>query len=176
MHPYLHADEENALVALADREDEWERQASRVHVEFDAEEELPYLCQIIASIERTYEAMTIADSSYVNKALFLLTSDFFKLRKFRDKLQRDLRHRVYKSSEDVSDTDIEKARSVPLESLIEVGRGHMTLCPFHKDKRPSFYVKNGFGYCFSCNEWSDSIKYLMKAKGIGFLDAVRALR
>jgi DNA primase len=61
--------------------------------------------------------------------------------------------------------------------LTKRGRSWLGLCPFHKEKTPSFNVnqERGFFHCFGCGESGDSIGYLMKLEGVTFPDAVRAL-
>jgi len=59
--------------------------------------------------------------------------------------------------------------------LKRAGKDFRTLCPFHHEKTPSFYVvpAKGFYKCFGCGESGDVFTFLMKRNGIGFLDAVR---
>jgi DNA primase len=51
------------------------------------------------------------------------------------------------------------------------------LCPFHKEKTPSFTVspEKGFFYCFGCHAAGDVFRYLQLAEGLAFPDAVREL-
>jgi DNA primase len=67
------------------------------------------------------------------------------------------------------------AESVP--SLKKRGRRFLGLCPFHKEKTPSFNVNpdNGVYHCFGCKESGDVITFLMRADGYTFHEAVRAL-
>src|SRR3990167_8767705 len=69
---------------------------------------------------------------------------------------------------------IKKASEVPLETLVDTKNGYI-LCQFHKDTRPSMWVKNGYGYCFSCSKIMNSITYLRKVKGLKFHEAVNML-
>jgi len=77
-------------------------------------------------------------------------------------------------SSGITDEMIDKAKLYPIEKLIEVNKG-FALCPFHDDKNPSFYVKNGYGYCFSCNKNASPIDICMEVKGYSFKDAVKFL-
>jgi DNA primase len=65
--------------------------------------------------------------------------------------------------------------SVP--SLKRRGRSWVGLCPFHKEKTPSFHVnpERGFFHCFGCHESGSAIDFLMKHDGLTFPEAVRAL-
>jgi len=67
---------------------------------------------------------------------------------------------------------IVQARQYPLEKYL--GRKGYIICPFHDEKEPSFYLK-GFGWCFSCNTWADSIKWCMEVEGMSFRQAVEHL-
>ncbi|HVU01819.1 MAG TPA: DNA primase [Polyangiaceae bacterium] len=59
--------------------------------------------------------------------------------------------------------------------LTQRGRAHIGLCPFHKEKTPSFNVneERGFYHCFGCNASGDAIKFLRELDGLSFVDAVR---
>ncbi|MBW2459568.1 MAG: toprim domain-containing protein [Deltaproteobacteria bacterium] len=62
-------------------------------------------------------------------------------------------------------------------SLKKRGRSWLGLCPFHKEKTPSFSVnqESGVFYCFGCGESGGAIDYVMKLEGLTFPEAVRAL-
>lgn len=57
------------------------------------------------------------------------------------------------------------------------GRSFVGLCPFHKEKTPSFYINpdRGFFYCFGCNEGGSAVDFVMKHDGMTFPEAVRML-
>ncbi len=54
------------------------------------------------------------------------------------------------------------------------GNSYWGLCPFHKDKNPSFCVTPSMGIykCFSCGEAGDALKFIMKTKNIEFKDLI----
>jgi DNA primase catalytic core len=62
--------------------------------------------------------------------------------------------------------------------LTKRGRSYTGLCPFHKEKTPSFHVneERGFYHCFGCGESGDAIKFLREKCGMSFQDAVGLLR
>ena len=62
-------------------------------------------------------------------------------------------------------------------SLKKKGRSWLGLCPFHKEKTPSFNVNPDKGYfkCFGCGEGGSAIDFLMKHDGLTFPEAVRDL-
>lgn len=51
------------------------------------------------------------------------------------------------------------------------------LCPFHKEKTPSFQVNpvKGFFYCFGCHKGGDVFTFLQEIEGVGFSDALKML-
>lgn len=57
------------------------------------------------------------------------------------------------------------------------GRSLTGLCPFHKEKSPSFNVneERGFYHCFGCKASGDVFKFVQETEGLSFLEAVRAL-
>ncbi len=61
--------------------------------------------------------------------------------------------------------------------LTRRGRSFLGLCPFHKEKSPSFSVnaERGFFYCFGCKEHGSAIDFVMKLEGKSFPDAARSL-
>ncbi|HEY6458611.1 MAG TPA: DNA primase, partial [Polyangiaceae bacterium] len=74
-------------------------------------------------------------------------------------------------------TDIVAVISESVPSLKKRGRRFLGLCPFHKEKTPSFNVNPDAGvyHCFGCKESGDVITYLMRADGYTFHEAVKAL-
>ncbi|MDP6572554.1 MAG: DNA primase [Rhodospirillales bacterium] len=61
--------------------------------------------------------------------------------------------------------------------LTRRGREHVGLCPFHKEKTPSFTVneEKGFYHCFGCGEHGSVIDFVMKTEGLAFPEAVERL-
>lgn len=61
--------------------------------------------------------------------------------------------------------------------LARKGRTFQGLCPFHKEKTPSFHVnpERGIYHCFGCKESGSAIDFLMKIEGMTFIEAVRSL-
>ncbi len=51
------------------------------------------------------------------------------------------------------------------------------LCPFHKEKTPSFSVNpaKGIYKCFGCGEGGDALSFIMKTRGIEFKDLIKEL-
>jgi DNA primase len=62
-------------------------------------------------------------------------------------------------------------------TLKRAGTSLKGLCPFHQEKTPSFHVvphKEIF-HCFGCGEGGDIFKFVMKTRGVEFVDAVKEL-
>jgi DNA primase len=61
--------------------------------------------------------------------------------------------------------------------LKRAGRTFKGLCPFHKEKSPSFHVNpdRGYFHCFGCGEKGGALDFVMKLEGHTFPEAVRAL-
>jgi len=61
--------------------------------------------------------------------------------------------------------------------LTRRGRSWLGLCPFHKERTPSFYVtpERGVFHCFGCGEHGNALSFVMKTEGLTFPDAVRRL-
>lgn len=57
------------------------------------------------------------------------------------------------------------------------GRSLIGLCPFHKEKTPSFHVnpERGFYHCFGCGVSGDAIRFVQETQGLSFIEAVREL-
>ncbi len=61
--------------------------------------------------------------------------------------------------------------------LTRKGREHIGLCPFHKEKTPSFTVNEdkGFYHCFGCGAHGGVIDFVMQMDGLSFPEAVQHL-
>lgn len=58
--------------------------------------------------------------------------------------------------------------------LKKSGGNYWGLCPFHKEKTPSFSVNpaKGIYKCFGCGEGGDALSYLVKTRGISFKELI----
>lgn len=61
--------------------------------------------------------------------------------------------------------------------LKKTGANWWGLCPFHKEKTPSFSVNpsKGIYKCFGCGEGGDALSYLVKTRGIQFKELITDL-
>lgn len=60
-------------------------------------------------------------------------------------------------------------------NLTKTGRHHLGLCPFHKEKTPSFNVieDRQFFHCFGCGKSGDVFHFLEEYQGLSFIDSVQ---
>ncbi len=63
---------------------------------------------------------------------------------------------------------------VPLK---QAGRTYKGLCPFHREKTPSFHVdrEKGFFHCFGCSTGGDVLKFVELYEKLSFPEAVQSL-
>src|SRR6185369_6111551 len=61
--------------------------------------------------------------------------------------------------------------------LKKAGANFLALCPFHKEKSPSFNVNphKQIFHCFGCHKGGDVFTFVKEYENIGFVDAVRRL-
>jgi DNA primase len=61
--------------------------------------------------------------------------------------------------------------------LTRRGREQIGLCPFHKEKTPSFNVVEGKGFyhCFGCGAHGTAIDFVMAIEGLGFPEAIQRI-
>ena len=85
---------------------------------------------------------------------------------FDDMLLDEIRHR----------NDIVELISMHTD-LKPSGNKFLGLCPFHKEKTPSFFVNRDeqLYYCFGCHEGGNIINFVEKINNLDFIEAVRYL-
>jgi DNA primase len=61
--------------------------------------------------------------------------------------------------------------------LRKAGKDYNGLCPFHKEKTPSFTVSTDkqIYYCFGCHEGGNAVNFLMKYENLSFPEAIESL-
>ncbi|HRZ80174.1 MAG TPA: CHC2 zinc finger domain-containing protein, partial [bacterium] len=73
---------------------------------------------------------------------------------------------------------------IPLDKVISnyvklepTSKGFKGLCPFHKEKTPSFHVNTveNFFYCFGCQASGNAITFLIQKEGLTFGEALKKL-
>jgi DNA primase len=65
----------------------------------------------------------------------------------------------------------------PYVKLRRAGRSMVGLCPFHKEKTPSFHVspERGTWHCFGCGLGGDGFSFIEKIEGVDFKGALKML-
>ena len=65
----------------------------------------------------------------------------------------------------------------PYVKLRKAGRSLVGLCPFHKEKTPSFHVslERGSYHCFGCGEGGDMFSFIQKVEGVDFKQSLQML-
>src|ERR1044071_6489814 len=64
--------------------------------------------------------------------------------------------------------------SLPLK---RAGANFITLCPFHREKTPSFNVNphKQIFHCFGCHKGGDVFRFIQEYENLSFVEAVRRL-
>ena len=140
-----------------------------------AEEAVALLSERIAEAYADYRKHADADKSAADRLVMLSMRDVEWMERLRGRLVAKLNPQLDKAWR-ITDQDVEKARAYPLEQLLgeQVVRGYVA-CPFHQDTKRHMLVKNVYGWCFSCGEWTDAIKWVQHVNQVYFLTAVRQL-
>lgn len=103
-------------------------------------------------------------------------------KKQKDKLQNEidlyLNPVVVDYTQKITDKDVEEARSVPMDLLLDFNRSGFALCLWHSDAHPSmkWWKKHNVVKCFSCNKSADTIGAIRKLNGCSFKEAVENLK
>lgn len=73
--------------------------------------------------------------------------------------------------------DIARAKSFPMDSLIEIGKDGKALCVWHSERTPSmhYYKKTNNIHCFGCNKSGDTIDAYRAIHNVSFNMAVKSL-
>ena len=74
--------------------------------------------------------------------------------------------------------DIKELVDVPTAALsygVEVHRGNMALCPFHRERHPSCKLYADHYYCFGCQAHGDVIRLVQELFGLRAIEAVKQL-
>ncbi len=58
---------------------------------------------------------------------------------------------------------------------VEVHRGNMALCPFHRERHPSCKLYDDHYYCFGCQAHGDVIRLVQELFGLRAIEAVKQI-
>ena len=74
--------------------------------------------------------------------------------------------------------DIKELVDVPTAARtygVEVYRGNMALCPFHRERHPSCKLYEDHYYCFGCQAHGDVIRLVQELFGLSAIEAVKQI-
>lgn len=93
-------------------------------------------------------------------------------------IEQGINHIKEKNSGGVSDEEIEKAKSYPIDQIVDFDKYDKRKCLFHLEKTPSmkYYKDTNTVHCFGeCGRTWDSISVYQREHGCGFVDAIKAI-
>ena len=72
---------------------------------------------------------------------------------------------------------IEQVIGEYIPTIVRAGTGFKGLCPFHKEKTPSFHIHpdRGFYHCFGCGASGDLVKFVQEIEKVDFMIALELL-
>ena len=78
---------------------------------------------------------------------------------------------------EITQNDIDRANEHPIENLFPDAKKGKVLCIFHEEKNPSASIgRHNRFKCFSCGASKSVIDCYQQLHGVGFVEAVKALR
>lgn len=74
-------------------------------------------------------------------------------------------------------SEIERAKEIPIDQFIKVNKAHKAECLWHTEKTPSLHVyrKTNTFYCFGCGKHGDVITLVQKTHNLSFPEAIKFL-
>lgn len=148
---------------------------------YEWEEARQQLVKSIAKKKGFIETMTDPMAKYLANSI-LLWGEGRKLIEIESQLERLMAYvEKYDPSDRYTPQEIIKAAESDFTHLITTGFIHSsgrqkTICPFHKEKTPSFVIyPNNSYYCFGCGESGDAITFVQKIKDLNFPEAINYL-
>lgn len=127
----------------------------------------------LARLRSEYQDSFNHDEDYSNRAI--LTPEIERCEQRKRKLEMELA--ALACGDDKQEDfkrKVEQAKAREFSDFLEL-RKNKGLCPFHKDRTPSFSVRNGRGHCFGCGWHGDVLDFVQQSKGFSFREAVNYL-
>jgi hypothetical protein len=115
------------------------------------------------------------NTSISDRMVYLELCEFGKKECKYNKLMNEFIYLSQDKSDKLTAADIERARTQPIEDILEVNKRGFAKCINHDDKNASLYCRNNFAYCFSCGFTGDVIALVMKIENLNFREAVKYL-
>ena len=127
------------------------------------------------------EALKISPAA---KRLKEALAQIARLRRLKDTAKRVFGIKDEPSDKRTSWAKTDLARRVPILNVVSrlipvtnAGKGHVALCPFHKDTNPSLniYPDSNRFHCFGCHKGGDAIEFVRLYHKWGFRQAIEYL-
>ena len=82
-----------------------------------------------------------------------------------------------KPSKDITDDDIARAKTIPIETYMQFSQDGFAKCLWHNEKSGSMklYRKTNRVHCFGCSKSADVIDIVMEINKVDFIRAVRLI-
>lgn len=92
-------------------------------------------------------------------------------------LEEDAPKETKKKSKKEGDTNLQKAKSVPLDVILKFNHSGFASCPMHTDKTPSlkWYPGSNRWKCYSCGKHGDSVDLIMAMYEVDIKEAIQIL-
>lgn len=138
--------------------------------DIDITNEIIYFQQLLKDEYEHYER-----SKTKNLPYWFRTLSVDRIREYEKKINKlNLTLKILKGlKEGFSPEKILAAKEYPIENLIELNKSNFALCPFHKEKTPSFKLfKDNHWKCFGCGEGGDVLDFIMKKNNLDFRQAI----
>ncbi|KXK29368.1 MAG: DNA primase [Candidatus Brocadia sinica] len=148
-----------------------------VDVEWAVSRRKEYLNQRVTELKNGQQSVLQLFSGNNELSRFLLLDSMKYLNNELKKCEMELNFKNTQKGNRITQTDIERAKAYPIESLLQNIKGGKTHCigGTHKDKHPSMDVRNNFAHCYSCGWHGDAIGVFMQVNGVNFITAVKTL-
>lgn len=130
-----------------------------VDVEWAVSRRKEYLNQRVTELKNGQQSVLQLFSGNNELSRFLLLDSMKYLNNELKKCEMELNFKNTQKGNRITQTDIERAKAYPIESLLQNIKGGKTHCigGTHKDKHPSMDVRNNFAHCYSCGWHGDAI-------------------
>jgi hypothetical protein len=141
------------------------------------------------SIRKNFEAVNLCLADDFSKWFCKTQIDIRDGPRFRELKRRLIRLRYQqnllknvKPTGAVTPEQIQEALAIPIQNVLpgpfkKAGKNLICLCPFHKEKTPSFtiFIETNTCWCFGCQQGGNTINLKRQLEGLSFKEAVNNL-